>query len=171
MRLMRSFHAVAALAVLAACDLSTDPRIPAPIDPANDTYATSLGVNIASMTKTSSGLYYKDKTVGTGATAATGDSVRVHFTLWLTNGTKVQSSKDGTGRPFEFLTGATPIRVIPGFEQGVLGMREGGVRQLVVPTNLAWGPVGSSQPGFPAVPPNANVVFEIEYLGRLSAAQ
>jgi FKBP-type peptidyl-prolyl cis-trans isomerase FkpA len=95
----------------------------------------------------------------------------VHYTLWLTNGTKVQSSKDGLGTPFEFLTGANPIRVIPGFEEGVIGMQPGGVRTLVIPTQLAWGPIGNSQPGFPAVPPNANVVFEVDYLGRLSSAQ
>jgi FKBP-type peptidyl-prolyl cis-trans isomerase len=162
MRVLRSFSAVTALALLAACDLSTSPNIPDPIDPAKDTYATSLGVDIASMTKTASGLYIRNKVVGSGAAAQKGDSVRVHYTLWLTNGTKVQSSKDGTGVPLEFLTGATPLRVIPGFEEGVLGMQPGGIRQLVVPTALAWG-----ADGFPPVQPNANVVFEIEYLGRL----
>ena len=163
MRLMRSFSAVAAIVFMAACDLSTDPNVPAPIDPTKDTYAPALGVDIASMTKTSSGLYYKNKTVGTGAAAQKGDSVRVHYTLWLTNGTKVQSSKEsGTGAPLEFLTGATPPRVIPGFEEGVMGMQPGGVRQLVIPPGLAWG-----SDGFPPVQPNANVVFEIEYLGRL----
>ena len=160
---MRSFSAVAAIVLMAACDLSTDPNVPAPIDPTKDTYAPALGVDIASMTKTSSGLYYKNKTVGAGAAAQKGDSVRVHYTLWLTNGTKVQSSKESnTGAPLEFLTGATPPRVIPGFEEGVMGMQPGGVRQLVIPPGLAWG-----ADGFPPVQPNANVVFEIEYLGRL----
>jgi len=162
MREFRSFAAVAALALLAACNLSTEPNVPAPIDPARDTYATALGVDIASMTKTSTGLYIKNKVVGSGAAAQKGDSVRVHYTLWLTNGTKVESSKDNNGAPFEFLTGATPIRVIPGFEEGVIGMQPGGVRQLVIPPSLAWG----SQ-GFPPVQPNANIVFEIEYLGKL----
>lgn len=162
MRVLRSFPVVAVLALLAACDLSTAPNVPDPIDPAKDTYASSLGVDIASMTKTASGLYYKNKVVGAGAAAQKGDSVRVHYTLWLTNGTKVQSSKDGPGTPLEFLTGATPIRVIPGFEEGVIGMQPGGIRQLVIPPALAWG-----SDGFPPVQPNANVVFEIEYLGRL----
>jgi len=175
MHLLRSLPVVATIALLTACDLNTEPNIPDAIDPAQDTYAASLGVNIGTMTKTTSGLYYKDKTVGSGSAAARGDSVRVHYTLWLTNGTKVQSSKDGSAIPFEFLTGATPIRVIPGFEEGVIGgtigMQPGGVRQLVIPTLLAWGPIGNSIPGFPAVPPNANVVFEVEYLARLSSAQ
>jgi len=170
MRLLRSLPVVFVLAFLAACDLNTEPNIPDPIDPAQDTYAASLNVNIATMTKTASGLYYKDLQTGSGTAAARGDSVRVHYTLWLTNGTKVQSSKDGSGTPFEFLTGANPIRVIPGFEEGVIGMQPGGRRQLVIPTRLAWGEIGNAIPGFPAVPPNANVVFEIEYLGRLSSA-
>ena len=166
MRLIR-FPVVAVLALLAACDLNTAPNVPDPIDPANDSYAPSLGVSISTMTKTSSGLYFKDKVVGTGAAAQSGDSLRVHFTLWLTNGTKVQSSKDGAARPFEFVTGVTPVpRVIPGFEQGVIGMQPGGVRQLVVPPHLGWGAAGN-----PPVQPNANVVFEIEYIDRVSAAQ
>ena len=158
----RPFAAVAALALLAACNLSTEPNVPAPIDPAQDTYASTLGVNIATMTKTSTGLYFKDKVVGAGAAAQKGDSVRVHYTLWLTNGTRVQSSEDNNGAPLEFLTGATPPRVIPGFEEGVIGMQPGGVRQLVVPPALAWGSIGKNP-----VQPNANVVFELKYLGRL----
>ena len=89
-----------------------------------------------------------------------GDSVKVNYTLWLTNGTKVESSKDTGGKPLEFLTGQA--RVIPGFEEGVLGMLPGGVRLLVVPPQLAWGSQGN-----PPVQPNANIVFEVEYLGKL----
>ena len=167
MRLFR-LSAVAALSLLAACDLSTEPNVPDPIDPAVDTYATSLGVNIASMTKTSTGLYYKNKVVGTGDAAQMGDSVRVHYTLWLTNGTKVESSKDAVPpEPIKILLGDTSLnRVIPGFEEGVIGMQPGGVRQLVIPPHLAWGTKGLAP-----VQPNANVVFEIEYVNRVSAAQ
>ena len=165
MRLVRSFSVVAAISLLAACDLSTDPDIPAPIDPAQDTYATSLGVDIPSMTKTSSGLYYKDKTVGTGTVvAAANDSIRANFTLWLTNGTKVDSSKDPGRSPIEFRIGDPGV--IAGFSQGFVGMKPGGVRQLVIPTALAWGALGSAVPGKPVVQPNANVVFEIEFLSK-----
>ena len=164
MRHIRSFAGIAALATLAACDLSTAPNIPAPIDPAADTYATALGVNIASMTKTASGLYYKDKVVGSGAAAQANDSIRVNYTLWLTNGTKVDSSIDA-GKPIEFRVGDPTI--IPGFNEGFIGMTPGGVRQLVIPTRLAWGTAGSAVAGKPVVPPNANVVFEIQYLARL----
>lgn len=167
MRTLRSILAVTVLAGLAACDLSTEPNIPAPIDPANDSYAPALGVDIPSMTKTASGLYYKDKVVGAGdVVVAAGDSVRANYTLWLTNGTKVESSKDVGGTPIEFRVGDPGL--IPGFSEGFLGMKPGGVRQLVIPTQLAWGSQGSpSRPGTPSVQPNANVVFEIEYISKL----
>ena len=165
MRLSRSLSAVAALVLLASCDLSTEPDLPAPIDPAQDTYATALGVNLSSMTKTSSGLYYKDKTVGTGTVvAAVNDSIQANYTLWLTNGTKVDSSTLPGNDPIEFRIGDP--EVIVGFSEGFLGMKPGGKRQLVIPTALAWGSRGSSVPGKPVVQPNANVIFEIEYLSK-----
>ena len=89
----------------------------------------------------------------------------MHYTLWLTNGTRIESSKD-RNEPFEFLTGGTPPHVLPGFEEGVIGMQPGGVRQLVVPPQLAYGSLGNGP-----VQPNANIVFEIEYIDRVSGAQ
>ena len=167
MRHIRSFVGISALAMLAACDLSTSPNVPAPIDPANDTYASALGVDIASMTKTSTGLYYKNKVVGTGIAARSGDSVQVHYTLWLTNGTKVQSSRDGTAGPARILLGdSAPTAAIPGFQEGIIGMQPGGIRLLVIPPQLAWGSTGR-----PPVQPNANIVFEIEYIARITTGQ
>jgi len=164
MRLSRFLPAVAAVVFLSACDLSTEPNVPSPVDPAVDTYATSLGVNIASMTKTASGLYYKDKTVGTGdVVAAVNDSIKADYILWLTNGTKVDSSIDN-GTPIEFRIGDTDV--IPGFSEGFVGLKPGGRRQLVIPTQLAWGSRGSTAPGKPTVQPNANVVFEIKFLSK-----
>ena len=167
---VRSFAVTAALALLAACDLSTSPNIPAPVDPAKDTYAPSLialGVDIASMTKTSTGLYYKNTKLGTGVPAQSGDSVQVHFTLWLTNGTKVQSSRDGTAGPARILLGDNSANgAIPGFQEGLIGMLPGGVRLLVIPPQLAWGSTGR-----PPVQPNANIVFEIEYVARITTGQ
>lgn len=161
MRVFRSFAAVTVLVALAGCDLSTAPDVPAPVDPADDTYASSLGVDIGTMTRTSSGLYFKDKVVGTGDAAALGDSVQGHYTLWLTNGTKVESSKDPGGELVEFRIGG-PNNIIAGFQEGFIGMKPGGVRQLVVPPHLAWGTAGRAP-----VQPNANVVFEIDYLSKL----
>jgi len=161
MRLPRSIGAIAALALLSACSLDTGPNVPAPIDPANDTYASSLNVDISKMTKTASGLYYRDLALGEGVPAMAGDSVQVDYTLWLTNGTKVQSTLDTGGAPFEFLLGQNPPHVIPGFDEGVIGMLPGGTRQLVVPSQLAWGSAGQSP-----IQPNANVVFQITYLKK-----
>jgi len=161
MRHLRPIATAAALALLAACNLDTGPNVPEVIDPTKDTYASSLNVDISKMTKTSSGLYYRDLDLPTsGVAAVKGDSVQVHYTLWLTNGTLVETSNGKS--PLEFLTGANPPRVIPGFEEGVIGMLPNGRRQLVVPPGLAWGSQGN-----PPVQPNANIVFEIKYLGKL----
>lgn len=94
-------------------------------------------------------------TVGTGATAAVGDVVTVHYILSLTNGNVLQSSYD-TGAPlppFQIGSGA----VIPGFERGVVGMRVGGKRRITVPPSLGFGATGSGP-----VPPNTTIRFEIE---------
>lgn len=106
--------------------------------------------------KTSDGLQYWDIKVGTGRTADRGNTVRVHYTGWLTNGKKFDSSVGG--QPFEFRIGAH--QVIKGWEEGVSGMKVGGKRQLRIPPDLAYGKEG--YPG--AIPPNATLVFDIELL-------
>ena len=107
-------------------------------------------------TKTSSGLQYWDIKVGTGRMAERGNTVRVHYTGWLTNGKKFDSSVGG--QPFQFRIGAH--QVIAGWEEGVSGMKVGGKRQLRIPPDLAYGKEG--YPG--AIPPNATLVFDIELL-------
>jgi FKBP-type peptidyl-prolyl cis-trans isomerase len=107
-------------------------------------------------TKTSTGLQYWDIKVGTGRIADKGNTVRVHYTGWLTNGKKFDSSVGG--QPFQFRIGAH--QVIAGWEEGVIGMKVGGKRQLRIPPNLAYGKEG--YPG--AIPPNATLVFDIELL-------
>ena len=107
-------------------------------------------------TKTSSGLQYWDIKVGTGRTADRGNTVQVHYTGWLTNGKKFDSSVGG--QPFKFRIGAR--QVIAGWEEGVTGMKVGGKRQLRIPPDLAYGKEG--YPG--AIPPNATLIFDIELL-------
>jgi FKBP-type peptidyl-prolyl cis-trans isomerase FkpA len=97
----------------------------------------------------------EDLKEGTGAAAAAGDTVDVHYTGWLTDGTKFDSSKD-RGRPFSFSLGAG--QVIQGWDQGVQGMKIGGVRKLTIPPNLGYGPRGAGG----VIPPNATLVFEVE---------
>jgi FKBP-type peptidyl-prolyl cis-trans isomerase FkpA len=103
------------------------------------------------------GLKYTDDQVGTGAEAQAGKTVSVHYTGWLTDGTKFDSSKD-RGQPFSFPLGAG--RVIKGWDEGVAGMKVGGKRTLTIPPELGYGARGA--PG--AIPPNATLKFEVELL-------
>ena len=123
----------------------------------NEDFAADFNVDLSSMTKSSTGLYVQDLTEGTGAEAVNGVTVRVHYTGWLVNGDKFDSSRD-RGVPFDFSLGAQ--QVIAGWDEGVLGMRIGGERKLVIPPGLAYGAAGAS----PAIPPNATLVFDVELL-------
>ncbi len=107
---------------------------------------------------TSSGLQYLELMVGTGATAQAGQTVTVHYTGWLENGTKFDSSVD-RGQPFSFPLGAG--RVIKGWDEGVQGMKVGGKRKLTIPSNLGYGPRGAGG----VIPPNATLIFDVELLG------
>ncbi len=104
------------------------------------------------------GLVLEDMKVGTGAEAKAGQKVSVHYTGWLTNGTKFDSSVD-RGRPFEFSLGAG--QVIKGWDEGVAGMKVGGKRKLTIPPTLGYGARGAGA----AIPPNATLVFDVELLG------
>jgi hypothetical protein len=107
---------------------------------------------------TQSGLRYEDIRVGTGPPAKIGDTLEVHYTGWLKDGTKFDSSHD-RGQPFKTALG--PKNVIKGWLEGVPGMKVGGIRKLVTPPHLAYGPRGA---GKGKVPPNAELTFEIELL-------
>jgi FKBP-type peptidyl-prolyl cis-trans isomerase FkpA len=101
----------------------------------------------------------KELKTGTGPAAKAGDTVSVHYTGTLTNGTKFDSSRD-RGQPFSFPLGQG--RVIQGWDFGVAGMQVGSVRELTIPPEEGYGTRGT--PGGP-IPPNATLVFEVELLG------
>jgi len=108
-------------------------------------------------TTTPSGLVYEDISVGEGDAAAAGQRVSVHYTGWLTDGTKFDSSKDRND-PFDFPLGAG--HVIRGWDEGVQGMQVGGVRKLTIPPQLGYGARGAGG----VIPPDATLVFEVELL-------
>jgi peptidylprolyl isomerase len=120
--------------------------------------AATTAAEGAKVTTTASGLKYQDLVVGTGTTPKVGQTCSVHYTGWLTNGTKFDSSRD-RGQPFTFPIGQG--HVIKGWDEGVMGMKVGGKRKLMVPPDLAYGAQGYP----PVIPPNSELVFEVELLG------
>lgn len=145
-----------ALAFFAAACLSTDPTgVPDPIDPADDSYHSSLNIRIADMTRLASGVYIQDVVVGTGTVAEANSRIQVFYSGFLTNGTRFDTNIGGTVREFALDS------LIGGWRAGVPGMRVGGRRKLVVPSSLGYGVQGI--PG--VIPGNANLVFDIQLAG------
>lgn len=114
-------------------------------------FAASLKVDLAASTKLDSGLYFQDLSVGTGAEAMAGQKVTMRYTGWLADGTQFDSNQ---AEGFQFTLGAG--EVITGWDQGVPGMKVGGVRKLIIPSELAYGASGVGP-----IPPNANLVFDV----------
>jgi FKBP-type peptidyl-prolyl cis-trans isomerase len=117
------------------------------------TFAASLGVDLAAMTVSPTGLYSRDLVVGGGATAGQGTQVAVHYALHLPNGTLIEQSP--AGDPLDFRLGVDNL--IAGFTEGVKGMRVGGRRQIIVPPSLGYGRQSNGP-----IPPNSILVFTLE---------
>ncbi len=111
-----------------------------------------------STTQTASGLKIDEITIGEGVPATAGKSVTVHYTGWLADGTKFDSSKD---RNDPFVFGLGRGQVIRGWDEGVQGMKVGGKRKLTIPPVLGYGARGAGG----VIPPNATLIFEVELLG------
>src|SRR4051812_12471115 len=135
-----------------AMPLSTSPPASAA------TQATSPTEKGGAMQTTSSGLQYEDLTEGTGASPQPGQTAVVHYTGWLDNGTKFDSSVDRS-QPFEFRVGQG--QVIKGWDEGVATMKVGGKRKLLIPPDLGYGARGAGG----VIPPNARLTFDVELLG------
>ena len=150
------FLTVAVLVVAAACgEVAPDQsRVPSDRRVATD-YASRLDVDLTQMERRSSGLYVEDMVVGDGARADSGDIVTVHYTGYLPQGTVFDSSRDGD--PFEVAIGYG--RVIQGWDTGVVGMRVGGQRRLIIPPGLGYGARGQGP-----IPGNSTLVFDVELI-------
>lgn len=146
----------AAAAALAASKLPPPPPVAPPPPPAP---SPALSTTIPSLTDShwttaADGLRTWDVTEGTGAAVQPGDTVSVNYIGWLTNGTKFDSSADHGSAPAQFSLN----NVIKGWQEGIPGMKVGGVRRLDIPANLAYGAAGNP----PSIPANAELVFEIQ---------
>jgi peptidylprolyl isomerase len=161
--MIRSFRmaalacAAGSLAATAAFSLPLEEKTGKPADAAQKTEEKAT-----KMIKTPSGLQYEDTVVGTGASPKTGQTCVMHYTGWLwengAKGKKFDSSVD-RGQPFEFQIGRG--MVIKGWDEGVMTMKVGGKRTLLIPASLGYGSRGAGG----VIPPNATLVFDVELLG------
>jgi FKBP-type peptidyl-prolyl cis-trans isomerase FkpA len=141
--------AVLSLAIVACIDgTAPDPGS----DPATETYSPDLEIDLTQMTKMSYALYVEDVVVGTGVRVDIGSTISVNYAGFLVNGTRF--TPDATD-PFSFVLGVGYI--LDGWNQGLVGMKVGGVRKLVIGSRLAFGPKGSG-----TVPAQSTVVYSIE---------
>ncbi|MEK9501120.1 FKBP-type peptidyl-prolyl cis-trans isomerase [Gaopeijia maritima] len=145
MRALRSFALLAVVVLAAACDDDvTGPRLPTDV-----TFDPSLNVNLAAMTEVFDGLYIQTLTAGEGGAVETGDRVVVDYTLWLPDGSLIDSGADVA---FTLAVGA----VIDGFRLGMEGMGIGETRLIVVPSALGYGAAGNQ-----GIPPHSVLVFRV----------
>jgi FKBP-type peptidyl-prolyl cis-trans isomerase FkpA len=144
-----------ASSMLVACDSPLDPyRFE---DTERISYSPALGIDLASMTRTPSGIFYQDIRVGSGEPPANGRTIAVHYTGWLPDGTRFDTSRGRGPIVYPHGTGY----VIEGWDQTLATMRVGGLRKVVLPPALGY---GSFPPAGSVIPPNATLVFEIELM-------
>jgi FKBP-type peptidyl-prolyl cis-trans isomerase len=152
---LKTWFASLALALsAAACGGSDGPT--APVDPGPPPPLPAGAVTVT----TATGLQYVDVQVGTGAVAQAGNRVRVHYTGWLTNNQFFDTSAGGP--PLEFILGQR--QVVRGFDEGIVGMRVGGKRRLIIPPSLGYGttPVTDPRTGAVIIPANSTLIFDVQ---------
>lgn len=153
-RVLRPRHAVLAASIMLAAACAGDAE-PGGSDVARN-YAAELNVDLGRMEQLPGGLRIRDIEMGAGDPAERGQVIVVHYTGWLPDGTEFDTSRNH-GVPMEVVIGDG--RVIPGWDDGIPGMRPGGRRQLVIPPDMAYG-----ADGIGPIPPNATLVFVVELI-------
>lgn len=146
----RSIFAFCTL-LLVGCNLDVPMPEDNPSDPTKEAFAASLNIDIATMQKTALGTYYKDISVGTGATLTSRRPVLVDYAAFLRNGARIDQ---GLSSPIDLTLGNS----ITGFGDGMLGMKVGGERVLVIPSALAYG----NRNDIPEIPPNSTLIFDVK---------
>lgn len=167
-RRLRPLVPIAATVALAACGsdalpttapATTGATAAACASPAatseTDTFSTPV-----TLTTTADGLQYGDITAGAGTMVAKGEKLTVEYTGWLSSGTVFDSSRKAGRAPFSFVIGANPANVIQGWEEGLLTMKVGGKRRLVIPPSLGYGAQAQG-----TIPANSTLTFDVELLG------
>jgi peptidylprolyl isomerase len=151
---------------LAGCSLGNDTGLPPYTDPAVQVYDTSTHVNIASMTKVDSQLYYTDVTVGTGRTVTYGDTISTYYVGKLIGGYKFGT----TARPDDPIkVPLDTVNLIKGWTLGLPGMKVGGVRRLVVGPEKGYRYVTRTDPnGFVVIPANSVLIFDVEMVAAVA---
>ncbi|MEO5798499.1 MAG: FKBP-type peptidyl-prolyl cis-trans isomerase [Gemmatimonadales bacterium] len=150
-------------AAAAAAAAAPAPEPAAPVAPAGApdlatvTFAPSLKVDLAASTKLPSGLYIRDITVGKGATVKAGQIIKTHYWGYFTDGNLFETSEGAS--PIEFPIGVKAV--VDGWDEGIIGMKVGGKRQLIIPAALGYGQAGRA----PKIGPNTNLVFTVQLLG------
>ena len=147
----------ATLLIMQACGDAEPTSTPTPLPGSQLVEGAQISEGVDTLVTTDSGLQYQDLKEGTGALAIVGSAVTVHYTGWLEDGTKFDSSVDRS-QPFAFILGRGDV--IKGWDEGVLSMRVGGKRKLVIPSDLGYGDRGFGN----IIPPKATLIFEVELL-------
>lgn len=148
--------AVLALAAsIGACSLDVNENVPPAVSVEEQQWAAGLNIDLATMTKLASGVYIKDNVIGTGEAVSGTPTIRFYYSGYLASGVQFDSNV-GQPQPLEYAL----AELIPGFNSGLQGMQVGGKRRLIVPSALAYGTTGQG-----VIPPNANLVFDIELVG------
>jgi len=147
----RSILAICSLLLAGCLNLDVPAPVNSPSDPAAEAFAASLNIDLATMQKTALGVYYKDVSIGTGDVLTTRRPVLVDYAAFLRNGARIDQQ---IGVPIDL----TPGNSITGFGDGMLGMRVGGERLLVIPSALGYG----NRNDIPEIPPNSTLIFDVK---------